>query len=720
MRLQKNMGNMLSVVLLMCSIPGWLRAAGLNEVKAVTPGEFIIDPPTLINLGFEWIIDGDDNRNAAVEVSYRKKGETQWKTALPLMRLQHEEIYQGDRMDVVSPNMFAGSILDLEPGTEYEAQFVMTDPDGVKGPARKIVTVRTRPEPKPFAGGKVYHVYPHGYKGSKQEPAFEGLLCAYYLTCAGTDWATASRPRVQPGDTILVHAGLYKYDRYTYTNDLSISTVPFDGTYYLTASGTPDKPIAIKAAGDGEVIFDGAGAFNLFNLKGGNYNYFEGLTIRNTEIAIWAGTQFIVGSKGLTVKHCRFEDIGMGVYSNYSGSKDFYIADNYFIGRNDPNHMIGWAGAFWEQFAGVEGQVFPPKMASYIAVKVYGSGHVMAYNYVANFHDGIDTETYGNPDGSAAIDGPKYPPKEYRDRRPVSVDYYNNYMTNFHDNSFEIDGSMHNIRVMRNMMINSASQPFCNQPALGGPVYWIRNIAYNAPGGATRLAGGSGIMFYNNTIFSEVAGGTTSNTHWRNNLILAQNSFSGFGGGGGGRGNANGGRGENGRGGNGRGGTGRGGSGTGSELGASPAVFGFTTYTNYSSSDYNGFRANPEAPYSFELNSPPVGVMADFSSRGHTPKIENRRFASLADYVKATSQDEHSILIDYDAFVNVPKLDGHDVKNVQKLYKASDFDFRLKPDSAAVDRGVVLPNVTDGFAGKAPDLGALEVGQEMPHYGPRN
>jgi hypothetical protein len=74
---------------------------------------------------------------------------------------------------------------------------------------------------------------------------------------------------------------------------------------------------------------------------------------------------------------------------------------------------------------------------------------------------------------------------------------------------------MHNIRVMRNMMINNASQPFCNQPALGGPVYWIRNIAYNAPGGAARLAGGSGIVFYNNTIFSEVAGGSTCHRNVR-------------------------------------------------------------------------------------------------------------------------------------------------------------------------------------------------------------
>jgi hypothetical protein len=676
-------------LLLSLQLAGSVRASSVAQnSNAVSPGEFLIDPPTLINLGFEWFIEGDANRNAAVEVSYRKKGETPWKKALPLLRLQNEEIYQGDRLHVISPNMFAGSILDLEPGTEYEARFVMSDPDGVRGQAEKTVTVRTRPEPKPYEGGQVYHVYPHGYKGTKTQPAFEGLLCAYYLTCSGTDWATASRPRVKPGDTILVHAGLYKYDRYIYTNDLSISTVPFDGTYYLTASGTPEKPIAIKAAGDGDAIFDGNGAFNLFNVKAGNYNYFEGLTIRNTEIAIWAGTQFIEGSKGLTVKHCRFEDIGMGVYTNYSGSKDFYIADNYFIGRNDPKHMIGWAGNFWAQFNGVDGQVFPPKMASYIAVKVYGSGHVMAYNYVANFHDGIDTETYGNPDGSAAIDGPKYPSKEYWERRPVSIDYYNNYMTNFHDDAFEIDGSMHNVRVMRNMMINSASQPLCNQPALGGPIYWIRNVSYNVPGGQVRFGGGAGILFYNNTLFGEVSGGTTSNTHFRNNLILAQNSIAGFGGPGGGD-------------------------------AMSPAVFGFTTYTNYTSSDYNGFSPNAGAPYAFQWNSPAFSIPADYAGRNHNAQVENRRYKTLEEYQKATSQDAHSLLVNYDAFVNVPRLDGHDARTVQKLYDAKDIDFRLKAGSSPIDRGIPLPNVTDGFAGRAPDLGAIEFGVQPPHYGPR-
>jgi hypothetical protein len=340
--------------------------------------------------------------------------------------------------------------------------------------------------------------------------------------------------------------------------------------------------------------------------------------------------------------------------------------------------LLGWIGNFWARFDGVEGQKFPPLLVSYTAVRLYGPGHVVAYNYVANFHDGIDIETYGNPDGSHAIDGPHYPPKEYWDRRPVAIDYYNNYMTNFHDNAFEIDGSMHNVRVMRNMMINSASQPFCNQPAIGGPIYWIRNIAYHAPGGSIRMTNGApGVLFYNNTILTETNAGSTANTHWRNNLMLGENS--------------------------------------------APAIFSVNTYTNYSSSDYNGFRPNPGAAYSFQWNSPPWNIPVDYSaliSRTGSALV-SRRFATLAEYSQATHQDRHSVALNYDVFVNVPSLDAQDLANVQKLYKAEDFDFRLKPGSAAIDRGVNLPNVTDGFTGRAPDLGALELGQTPPHYGPR-
>ena len=160
-------------------------AAAGPEGNSIKMGELVVDPPTLINLGFEWFIQGDDNRTAAVEVSYRKQGDGQWKSALPLLRLQGERITQGQQIDVISPNMFAGSILDLEPGTAYEARFTVSDPDGVAGEKSKTVTVRTRPEPMPAAGGSVYHVYPPGFRGAKIEPSFEGLMCAYNYTCAG-------------------------------------------------------------------------------------------------------------------------------------------------------------------------------------------------------------------------------------------------------------------------------------------------------------------------------------------------------------------------------------------------------------------------------------------------------------------------------------------------------------------------------------------------------
>jgi hypothetical protein len=299
---------------------------------------------------------------------------------------------------------------------------------------------------------------------------------------------------------------------------------------------------------------------------------------------------------------------------------------------------------------------------------------VVAHNYVAHFHDGIDTEMYGHPDGSHPIDGPAYPPRELWDRRPNAIDVYNNYITNAHDNSIEMDGSMHNIRVMRNLLINSASHPMSTQPSTGGPIYFVRNVVYHAPGGSTRLTGGSpGVFFYNNTILSETTGGATSNAHWRNNLMLGQN--------------------------------------------AQAAVFNISTNTNYTSSDYNGFR--PNGAESFQWNSPPWEVAMVPADGSGPVKAERRTFATLQAYSQATRQDQHSVLVDYDIFTKVARLDAKDLATVQRLYTAEDIDVRLKAGSAAVDTGLTLPTVTDGFAGAAPDLGAVELGQPLPIYGPR-
>ena len=76
----------------------------------------------------------------------------------------------------------------------------------------------------PAAGGKTYHVYPTKWQGPKTEPAFEGIMCAYNYYCGAGDTAPGGRPRVKPGDTILVHAGTYAYHYEFYAQPNARST----------------------------------------------------------------------------------------------------------------------------------------------------------------------------------------------------------------------------------------------------------------------------------------------------------------------------------------------------------------------------------------------------------------------------------------------------------------------------------------------------------------
>jgi hypothetical protein len=109
------------------------------------------------------------------------------------------------------------------------------------------------------------------------------------------------------------------------------------------------------------------------------------------------------------------------------------------------------------------------------------------------------------------------------------------------------------------------------QPVFGGPVYFYQNLIYNAPTGSLKyIEGSSGILTYNNTIIGEGRAGPASNETFRNNLILAQGAFD--------------------------------------------PVFAITTIPNYTSSDYNGFRPNPNVADSFEWNSPPFEQSANFQT----------------------------------------------------------------------------------------------------------
>ena len=312
-------------------------------------------------------------------------------------------------------------------------------------------------------------------------------------------------------------------------------------------------------------------------------------------------------------------------------------------------------------------------MNSEYGIKVYGQGHVVTHNYVANFHDAIDISTYGEPDGTPDIASTKLSgPTEMDERTASSIDFSGNDIYNMGDNCIETDGGAHNLRVFENRCFNSAAAALSAQPIFGGPVYFYRNLVYNAPsGGPLKFADTpTGVFVYQNTFVAgdTAPGGPVANAHLANNLFLGR--------------------------------------------GAGRPVFSLDTTTNYSTSDYNGFGSNKGA-YDFAWNSPPSDVAADYD---FTHKLTARHFKILKDYGQATGQEKHSIPVDYDLFVNVPKADESDP---QRLYNPEDMDFRLRPRSAAIDAGTALATINDGYAGKAPDLGAYEFGQIVPAYGPR-
>lgn len=626
-------------------------ACGLQAQNSTQPGQFHVEHPTLLNLGFEWAIDGDANRNATVEVRFRKTGTNEWRPALPLLRIGGERVYREQyQMSYTAPQGFAGSILNLEPGTSYECEFTLKDPDGVSGNAVERVTVATRSEPQPYQGGRVLHVYPDDHEGPKLEPNFIGLKHAYYGPGRG-DWTSVRTMRAQPGDTILMHAGLYRPERYNYVDPLS---APFTGTISLSLKGTAEKPITIKAAGDGEVIFDGGGNSRLFEVMASEHHIFEGLTFRNTEVALFAGEKDVMGAKSLTVRNCRFEDVGAGVWTESADSSDYLIIDNLFLGREDQMRVIGWNQA-GSRAAGI----YPShQLRSFFAVKVYGPGHVIAHNAIAYFHDGICISTYG-------------PPEAELDRQASSIDIYNNDIHLSNDDFIESDGGVHNIRVFQNRGVSAAHNGYSAQPIFGGPVYFYRNLLYHVGNGnAFKLSAiPAGLLLYHNTMINEqTAGGPYSNAHWRNNLFLGRDT-------------------------------------------PNKGVMTWGNATENYSSDYNGFRPNPGVREQYRWLAPKSG-----ETTYEPTNADWRTFATLAELREATGQETHGVELDFDIFEN---LAPPDLTKRHHVYHAMDLNFRLKAGSKAIDAGEVLPTINDDFSGAAPDLGALELNQPAPHYGPR-
>ncbi len=281
-------------------LSGVEAGAQRNEI---TPGRFLIDPPTIENLGFRWYVEGDSNRNASVAVAFRKKGQLQWKKALPMLRVHHEVSNQKYGPYRVG-NSFAGSVLFLEPATEYEVRFIMSDPDGGAPTEPRIVTLATRAEPKAFEGGRTIEATPEN-----------GLIAAI--------------GEAEPGDVILLGPGIYPG--------------PFD----LRKSGTLERPIVLRGPADSEAILEGQGVNSrsrIVTLNGTHHVHFKGLTFRNAHMAIYAAKPG--GAEGLVVRGCRIHDAVYGINTGCENSTDWYIAQRDH--RHQPYMVPSTAGDLYE------------------------------------------------------------------------------------------------------------------------------------------------------------------------------------------------------------------------------------------------------------------------------------------------------------------------------------------------------------------------------------
>lgn len=282
------MGNILTAIMVTLFILALSASSAI--ASSSVPGN-LYSYSTMHSIGIDWDITGDTNHNAQGIVQYRKQGQSAWKRALDL-----------ERVDFNGYNMLAGSIFFLEPGTTYEVKLDLSDADG--GADSRTITVTTRAIPALPTGGSTYHVIPAsgGGTGTASDP-FKGLASAYAVAKAG--------------DIFLLHSGTYP-------------TISFD------KAGAAGSYIVWKAAGDEEVILNGPTGI------GAHYNWFEGIHFVgdgewNVVGKNGASNVIFIKNKATNCIDCVLLDDG----NSHAGAKDWYVADNVIIGDvsvNDPTY----------------------------------------------------------------------------------------------------------------------------------------------------------------------------------------------------------------------------------------------------------------------------------------------------------------------------------------------------------------------------------------------
>jgi len=308
----------------------WRDSRRVYDKRGANPGKVVPEETAWNGIGVNWRVEGDANRNALVTVEYRKRGAKKWNQGMRMRPVESSGEEEGARSV-----LYAGGVLSVPPGGEYELRLRLRDPDG--GRAERRLTVKTLPRPGGETG-KVRRVVPPGRATTEFTDAFSGFDLVQIA--------------LRPGDTVLLHKGVYP-------------------SLMVRKSGEEGRPIVWKAAGDGEVVIDGGGESAAINARRVRHVRFEGLTIRNA----FAGVD-LSGASDVAVTRCRFSDcrccVSAAVDPRAPVMKHFYIADNVFIGPYT-----------WEKKDALK------KKERLRAVLIGGEGHTVEHNRIRGFGIGI-------------------------------------------------------------------------------------------------------------------------------------------------------------------------------------------------------------------------------------------------------------------------------------------------------------------------------------------
>ena len=325
---------------------------------ATTPGQ-LETYSTIYSVGVEWSIGGDANHDATCTVAYRIQGETVWRNALDLFRVDYTP---PDPVGAMTDhfNGLNGSVLFLKPETTYELQLELTDPDG--GSEIRQTSITTRAIPQKPAGPTVFHVIPGsgGGTGTSADP-FRGI--AYAQTFSS------------PGAIFNLHAGTY-------------SGFDPDGEIEFNVSGTNSQYIVWQAAGDGEVIFD-----DIVRIAA-DFVWLEGVHVRGHAgvdgefgLLTYSAPEFVV------ISRCLFTDFHYSIALNHGGAV-WMITDTTIVGDKEvignPDDSTSWSGE------GIELE--------------FTGGHTVAFNSISRVADGIssslvNTDIFGNEIFDVTDDG---------------------------------------------------------------------------------------------------------------------------------------------------------------------------------------------------------------------------------------------------------------------------------------------------------------------------